>query len=86
VAEPEIKTLKPKNFEEAQAVVDCLRDKLPIIINFEETPEKDVQRIMDFISGSIYALDGNIKPVSSKVFIFAPDNVSLEASENKKNW
>ncbi len=86
MAEPEIKTLKPKNFEEARGVVDCLREKLPIVINFEETPEKDFQRIIDFISGSIYALDGDIKSVSSKVYIFAPNNVSLESGEAKKNW
>jgi FtsZ-interacting cell division protein YlmF len=41
---------------------------------------------MDFISGSTYALDGNIKPVSKKVFIFAPNNISLENNEGKKNW
>ncbi len=84
--ESEIKIIKPKSLEDAQAVSDCLRDKLPVIVNFEETADEEIKRIMDFISGTTYAVDGKIKTVSQKVFIFAPKNISVETSENKKSW
>jgi cell division inhibitor SepF len=46
-----------------------------------------MKRVLDFISGTTYAVDGKIKQVSNKVFIFAPDNITLESqNENKRNW
>lgn len=74
--------------EDAQAVADCLRDKLPVIVNFEETEPNEVKRIMDFISGSTYAVDGNVQTISQnqKVYVFAPKNISLETNDNKKSW
>jgi FtsZ-interacting cell division protein YlmF len=41
---------------------------------------------MDFISGSTYALEGHVKTVSKKVYIFAPNNISFENNEGQKNW
>lgn len=63
-----------------------MRDQLPVIVNFEETDDAETTRLMDFISGSTYALDGHVKPVSKKVYIFAPNNISFETNEGQKNW
>lgn len=82
----EIKTIKPKNLDDAQVVADCLRDKIPVIVNFEETDAEEFKRVMDFVSGTTYAVDGNIKQVSQKVFICAPSNISVESSDVKKSW
>ena len=83
----EIKTVKPKNLDDAQTISDCLRDKVPVVVNFEETSEEEMKRIMDFISGTTYAVEGKIKQVSNKVFIFAPDNITVEATnETKRTW
>ena len=81
-----INTIKPKNFDDAQVVADCLRDKIPVIINFEQTDPAEASRIIDFISGTTYALNGDIKKVSDTVFICAPSNVHVaNGDEERKN-
>ena len=77
--------IEPKSFDDAQQVANCLRDKRPVVINFENTVDEDAKRITDFISGTIYALNGEIKKVSNTVFFCAPSNVNISYSEDKKS-
>ena len=79
-----INTIKPKNFDDAQIVANCLRDKIPVIINFEQTDPNDARRIIDFISGTTYALNGAIKKVNDTVFICAPSNVHVAVGDEEK--
>ena len=81
-----ITTIRPKSFvDDAQTIANCLREKVPVIINFENTETADAQRIVDFISGTIYALNGTLKQVSQKVFISAPNNVTVTYTEDVRN-
>ncbi len=80
----EIKTIRPKNFDDAQTVSNLLRDNITVIMNLEETDSKEAQRIVDFISGTTYAVDGDMKPISQKVFICAPNVVKVESYEDEK--
>lgn len=78
-----ITTIRPKSFvDDAQTIANCLREKVPVIVNFENTDTADAQRIIDFISGTIYALNGTLKQVSQKVFISAPNNVTVTYTED----
>jgi cell division inhibitor SepF len=69
--------LKPENFEDAQEICDHVKDRKPVIFNLEELEKESAQRIVDFLSGSIYALGGNIEKVSSNIFLIAPVNVDI---------
>jgi len=79
-----ITTVKPTSFDDAQTVANCLRDKIPVIINFENTNTEDAKRIIDFISGTTYAINGEIKKVSQNVFVCAPSNVTVTYTEDDK--
>ena len=79
-----INTIKPKTFDDAQIVANCLRERVPVIINFEQTDPKDAARIIDFISGTTYALNGDIKKINDQVFICAPNNVNVSAADDDK--
>ena len=79
-----ITTVKPTSFDDAQTVANCLRDKIPVIINFENTNTEDAKRIIDFISGTTYAINGEIKKVSQNVFVCAPSNVTVTYTEEDK--
>ena len=80
----QITTIKPKDLNDAQTVANCLRDKVPVVINFEETDTDEAKRIIDFVSGTVYAVDGVIKKVSQNVFICAPDNVTVTYTDDEK--
>lgn len=69
--------VQPESFNDAQDICDHLKNKKPIVINLEGLEKDLAQRIIDFLSGSVYALDGSIQKVSSEIFIVAPYNVDI---------
>ena len=84
IVRTKITTIKPKDFSDAQTVANCLRENIPVVMNFEDTDREDAKRIIDFISGTTYAIDGEIRKVSDDVFICAPENVTVESSNDDK--
>ena len=84
MSKTKINTIRPKNFDHAQEVANSLRDKIPVIINFEETDPETAKRIFDFISGTVYAINGEIKKVSQNVFVCAPSSVTVTYTEEGK--
>ena len=76
--------IEPKTFDDAQQVANNLREKKPVVINFEKTEADDAKRIIDFISGTTYALNGEIKKVGHNVFLCAPSNVNVTYTEEEK--
>ncbi len=68
---------QPTTFDDAQDICDHLKSKKPVVINLEGIEKSDAQRIIDFLSGSIYALDGSIQKVSCDIFVIAPNNVDV---------
>lgn len=79
--------VQPENFEDARDICDHLKNKKPVIINLEEIDKESAQRIVDFLSGSVYALDGDIQKVSAGIFLIAPNNVDImgEFKDELKN-
>ena len=76
--------IEPKTFDDAQQVANNLREKKPVVINFEKTEAEDAKRIIDFISGTTYALNGEIKKVGHNVFLCAPSNVNVTYTEEER--
>ena len=77
-----INTLKPRSFDDVQLVANALREHRPVILNFENTTAADKKRFIDFISGSIQAINGDINSVNEDVYICTPPNVSVDAVKN----
>jgi len=73
----DIRIFKAYKFEDAQVVCDSLTSGKAIIVSFEESDLAETQRIMDFICGSIYVLEGNIHTISEKIFLFSPKDVDV---------
>lgn len=79
-----VMVIEPVFFDDAQQVADHIRNHKPVVVNFENTNGDIAKRIIDFISGTTYALSGDIKKVGKNVFMCAPDNVSVNFSEETK--
>ncbi|HHX74659.1 MAG TPA: cell division protein SepF [Firmicutes bacterium] len=75
---------KPKEFAEAQAIVLHIKNKKPVLVNLEETATEEARRIIDFISGATYAVDGNMQKVSQQIFLFAPAQVEVSAEVRRE--
>ena len=76
--------LKPESFEDSKDICDKLKQRKGVYVNLEGTDKVLAQRIVDFIGGSVYALEGNIKKVSSAGFIVVPDNISISSDLDEK--
>jgi len=87
------KTLKvvvcePESFDEVQMLADHLKNRKQIILNMENTPPDISQRIIDFISGTTYSLEGHSQQLGKNIFIFTPSNVEIARDQKsiiKKN-
>lgn len=79
-----VMVIEPVSFDDAQQVADHIRNHKPVVVNFENTNSDIAKRIIDFISGTTYALSGDIKKVGKNVFMCAPNNVSVNFSEELK--
>lgn len=73
----EVIVIQPSTYDEAQDICDHIKSKRPVIINLEKMERNIAQRIMDFISGSCYTLNGNLQRVTNNIFIIAPENVDI---------
>ncbi len=73
----EVCIVKPTSFEDSQIVCDMLLSGRATVINLEGFDDKLAQRTMDFVSGSVYAINGKLHRISNCIFIVSPDNVDI---------
>lgn len=71
---------RPTSYDETQSVIDSLKARKPIIVNLDEIDVAVAQRILDFISGAVYALGGDIKKAARNIFVVAPSNVEVTSN------
>ena len=73
----EVCIMKPTSFEDSQEICDMLLTGRATVINLEGFDDKLAQRTMDFISGSVYAINGKLHRISNCIFIVSPDTVDI---------
>ena len=73
----------PVSFENAREIADHLKAKKPVVINLENVDIPIAKRIIDFLSGAVYALDGNIQKIADRIFLIAPYNVGIMSGDFK---
>ena len=73
----EVCVMKPVNFNDSQDICDVLLSSRIAVVNLEDVDLPLAQRIIDFLSGSVYALNGKLFNISNFIFIIAPDSVDI---------
>lgn len=68
---------KPKAFTDCQDISDILLSETAVVINLEEIDDDIAQRVMDFVSGTVYAINGTLNTVSKCIFLASPESVSI---------
>lgn len=79
---------QPTNFEQSEEICNYLKERKSVIVNLEYVNKDIARRIVDFISGSVHALDGHIQKISNSIFLIAPTNYEIAnemAREEIKN-
>ena len=68
---------QPTTFEQSDEICAFLKERKSIIVNLEYVNKDVARRIVDFISGGVYALDGYIQKISNSIFLVAPSNYEI---------
>ena len=69
--------VSPKSYNDAEKIGDHLKAMRPVVMNMEKTDADEAQRIVDFVQGIMYALDGRIDQISESIYLCAPNNMSV---------
>ncbi len=73
----EMVLVKAESYDDMQNIALHIKDRRVVIVNFEDLPKETAQRMVDFLSGAVFALDGMPKKVSAGTFLFSSSNVDL---------
>ena len=74
----------PRSLADAQKAAEDLKDRRPVIVNLEHTDDELARRVIDFISGVTYALNGFYERVGDKVFLFTPANIIISDEDESE--
>ncbi|MDA8194794.1 MAG: cell division protein SepF [Thermaerobacter sp.] len=80
--------MHPRTLEEGQAIADQIKGHRPVIVNLDLAEERAAQRLLNFLSGVAYALNGGLRKVGDNIFLVTPSNVEVasEEQEDTPNW
>ena len=73
----EVVLFHAKAFDDAAKAADELRKRRAVILNMENVDKSLTRRVVDFLSGSVYALDGSVKKVAQSTYLFCPHNMDV---------
>lgn len=71
---------EPRNYEDTQDIADHLRSRRSVVVNLHKARSDQALRIVDFLSGTVYALNGTISKIGPNIFLCTPDNVDILGS------
>ncbi|MGI4789069.1 MAG: cell division protein SepF [Janthinobacterium lividum] len=70
-----------QTFDDARRAADGLKDGQQQIVNLEQTPNDMTERIIDFLNGATYALDGSVEKIGEQVYLFTPSTVVIDIED-----
>ncbi|ADM70935.1 cell division protein SepF [Paenibacillus sp. SEL1] len=71
---------EPRSYDEAQEIADHIRSHRTVVVNLQRIRKDQALRIIDFLSGTVYALGGGISKVGNNIFLCTPDTVEIQGS------
>lgn len=74
----DVSVIKPRNFCEVQLLLDSLKQNAGFIVDFEDVEIHLAQRMLDFLSGAVYALEGRIEQIKNKMYILLPKGLNIK--------
>lgn len=70
--------LEPRAYSESQQIADYLKSRNTVVVNLKRVTSEQAKRIVDFLSGTIYAIGGDIQKIGGGIFLCTPKNVNVE--------
>ena len=78
-----MKVVKPERFDEVKAIGEHLLARRTVVLNLEETNKETTKRIIDFLCGVVFAIDGQVKKVANATYVVTPKNVDVSGEQQE---
>ena len=72
--------LEPRAYSESQQIADHLKKRNTVVVNMKRVTPDQAKRIVDFLSGTVYAIGGDLQKIGGGIFLCTPKNVDVEGS------
>lgn len=72
--------LEPRAYSESQQIADHLKKKNTVVVNMKRVTPDQAKRIVDFLSGTVYAIGGDLQKIGGGIFLCTPKNVDVEGA------
>ena len=70
--------LEPRAYSESQQIADYLKERNSVVVNLKRVTPDQAKRIVDFLSGTLYAIGGDLQKLGGGIFLCTPNNVNVE--------
>lgn len=70
--------IEPRAYSESQQIVDHLKNRNTVVVNLKRVTSDQAKRIVDFLSGTIYAIGGDLQKIGGGIFLCTPNNVNVQ--------
>ena len=77
--------LEPRSVSEAQAIADHLKNRNSVVVNLKRVTGAQAKRIIDFLSGCIYAINGSMQKIGVGIYLCTPNNVNVQGQISEDN-
>ena len=87
IAGSKMMLLEPRAYSESQQIADYLKNRSAVVVNLKRVTPDQAKRIVDFLYGTIYAINGDIQKLGGGIFLCTPNNVTVDGkiSEEQAN-
>ncbi len=77
--------LEPRAYSESQQIADYLKERNAVVVNLKRVTPDQAKRIVDFLSGTLYAIGGDLQKLGGGIFLCTPNNVNVEGKISEDN-
>lgn len=77
--------LEPRAYSESQQIADYLKSNSSVVVNLKRVTPDQAKRIVDFLSGTLYAIEGDLQKLGGGIFLCTPKSIAVEGSISDEN-
>lgn len=77
--------VEPRAYSESQEIADHLKARNSVVVNFKRVTNDQAKRIIDFLSGTLYAINGDLQKIGDGIYLCTPKNIDVQGEITEEN-
>lgn len=85
-AQNEVRVIEPRVYEDSISISTFLREQKPVIVNLKYIDNSNGKRLIDFVCGTAYAINGHMLKIGENIFLFTPENINITEGDEETGY